>query len=128
MIAWCISTRSGPDRGGDGFVDNSDSSANVYPPLKHAEWHGCTPTDLIFPFFLFIAGVAIPIALGGRLEQGARKSQLVAKIVRRSLLIFAIGLLLSRLPNYDLRTIRDSRCVTANCGRVWGMRAVVPQL
>jgi predicted acyltransferase len=48
------------------LVNNPGSWAHVYAPLRHAEWHGVTPTDTIFPFFLFIVGVAIPLALGPR--------------------------------------------------------------
>ena len=66
----------------------------MYPPLLHAEWNGWTPTDLIFPFFLFIVGVAIPLALGRRLAEGVPRGALVAKILRRSAVIFALGLVL----------------------------------
>ena len=46
------------------LVNNPGSWAHIYPPLEHAEWHGCTPTDLVFPFFLFIVGVSIAYAMG----------------------------------------------------------------
>ena len=52
------------------IVVNNPGSGKVYPPLRHAEWHGWTPTDLIFPSFLFIVGVAIPLALGKRRRGG----------------------------------------------------------
>ena len=80
------------------LVNNPGDWGHVYAPLLHAEWHGWTPTDLIFPFFLFIVGVAIALALGRRLEKGAEKKELVRKIVRRSLLLFALGLFLSGYP------------------------------
>ncbi len=48
------------------LVNNPGAWSAVYPPLRHADWHGWTPTDLIFPFFLFIVGVSITIALGRR--------------------------------------------------------------
>ncbi len=58
------------------LVNNPGNWSKTYAPLLHAEWHGCTPTDLVFPFFLFIVGVAIPFALGPRLgvppEPGCR--------------------------------------------------------
>ena len=72
------------------MVNNPGTWSAIYPPLAHAEWHGITPTDYIFPFFLFIVGVAIPIALGKRVEEGIT-SDVYLKILRRSLLIFLIG-------------------------------------
>ncbi len=80
------------------LVNNPGSWSRVYPPLRHAPWNGWTPTDLIFPSFLFIVGVAIPLALGKRLERGDSESSVVAKIVRRSLIIIALGLLLHAFP------------------------------
>ncbi len=67
----------------------------VYPPLRHAPWHGCTPTDWVFPFFLFIVGVAIPLALGRRMEEGADRQRLMLKIFKRTLIIFGVGLFLN---------------------------------
>src|SRR5206468_11595324 len=83
------------------LVNNPGTWRAVYPPLRHADWHGWTPTDLIFPFFLFIVGVAIPLALGRRLVAGEPRASLVAKILRRSLIIFALGLLLLAIPSFD---------------------------
>ena len=80
------------------LVNNPGSGKHVYPPLRHAEWHGFTPTDLVFPSFLFIAGVAIPLALGRRVERGDSPAALTAKVVRRSALIFALGLFLTAFP------------------------------
>jgi predicted acyltransferase len=88
------------------LVNNPGTWRAVYPPLRHADWHGWTPTDLIFPFFLFIVGVAIPLALGRRLADGERRAAIVAKILRRSVIIFALGLVLHAVSNPDLGTIR----------------------
>jgi predicted acyltransferase len=88
------------------LVNNPGTWRAVYPPLRHAEWHGWTPTDLIFPFFLFIVGVAIPLSLSRRLSAGQSRAWVMAKIVRRSAIIFALGLLLHALPSFDLATIR----------------------
>ena len=52
------------------LVNNPGTWSTIYGPLKHAEWHGITPTDYIFPFFLFIVGVAIPIAFAKRMKDG----------------------------------------------------------
>jgi predicted acyltransferase len=88
------------------LVNNPGTWRAVYPPLRHAEWHGWTPTDLIFPFFLFIVGVAIPLALGRRIGSGEARAGIVAKIARRSAIIFGLGLLLHAIPSFDLANIR----------------------
>jgi predicted acyltransferase len=86
------------------LVNNPGTWSAVYPPLRHAAWHGLTPTDLIFPFFLFIVGVSIPLALGPRLEAG--EDGLLRRVIRRSVVIFAFGLLLHALPFFHLSTLR----------------------
>ena len=94
------------------LVNNPGTWSAVYPPLRHAEWHGCTPTDLIFPFFLFIVGVAIPFALGKRIEKGEKHSKIILQIIRRSAILFLLGLILAGFPfglfghNFDLATLR----------------------
>jgi predicted acyltransferase len=88
------------------LVNNPGTWSNIYWPLEHAEWHGWTPTDLIFPFFLFIVGVAIPIALGKRINAGGSKRDLYLKIVKRALIIFALGMFLAGFPYFHLSTIR----------------------
>jgi predicted acyltransferase len=88
------------------LVNNPGSWNYVYPPLAHAEWHGWTPTDLIFPFFLFIMGVAIPLALGRRLARGESRRAIWGHILRRALILFALGLCLNGFPQFDLSRIR----------------------
>ncbi|MCS6806122.1 MAG: DUF5009 domain-containing protein [Blastocatellia bacterium] len=88
------------------LVNNPGSWSHVYRPLQHAEWHGWTPTDLIFPFFLFIVGVAITLSLPKRLARGDSRRALFAQIVQRTLILFALGLLLNGFPFYDLSKIR----------------------
>ena len=80
------------------LVNNPGSFRTTYWPLRHAEWHGWTPTDLVFPFFLFIVGVAIVLALKRRVDAGTPKRPLVAKIVKRSVIIFGLGLFLNGYP------------------------------
>jgi predicted acyltransferase len=80
------------------LVNNAGDWQAIYPPLKHASWHGCTPTDLVFPFFLLIVGVAIPIALEKRKAAGGTMTDLYRKILRRTLIIFALGLFLNWYP------------------------------
>lgn len=87
------------------LVNNPGTWSAIYPPLEHAEWNGLTPTDLIFPFFLFIVGVAIPIALGKRISEGITKD-VYLKIIRRSLLIFGIGIFLTLFPKFDFINLR----------------------
>ena len=87
------------------LVNNPGTWANIYPPLAHAEWHGWTPTDLIFPFFLFIVGVSMTFSFARRLEGGDR-SHLYRQILRRSAIIYGLGLLLSAFPDFDLGNLR----------------------
>ena len=88
------------------LVNNAGSWEYVYAPLRHAEWNGCTPTDLVFPFFLFMVGISVTLALGKRISSGTDTSGLVKKIIKRSALIFLIGMLLNGFPYYELSTIR----------------------
>lgn len=78
----------------------------VYPPLRHAEWHGITPTDLVFPFFLFIVGISITLAYSKKLETRAPKPDMYKKIVFRFLKIFGLGLFLNLFPEFDFAEIR----------------------
>jgi predicted acyltransferase len=86
------------------LVNNPGTWSAVYAPLRHAEWHGWTPTDMVFPFFLFVVGVSIPLALGPAFERGA--GGLPARVLRRATVIFALGLLLHALPFFPLATLR----------------------
>lgn len=88
------------------LVNNPGSWGSIYSPLQHASWHGWTPTDLVFPFFLFIVGVSVTLALSRRAETAGGKRDLYVKILRRSLIIFALGLFLAGFPSFDLSTIR----------------------
>ena len=87
------------------LVNNPGTWSAIYSPLKHAEWHGITPTDYIFPFFLFIVGIAIPLAFGKRLEQGVTPN-VYLKILRRAALIFLLGLFLAAFPFFDFANLR----------------------
>jgi predicted acyltransferase len=77
------------------IVNTPGSWEYVFPPLRHAAWNGLTPTDLVFPFFLFIVGVSIVLAYTKRLKNNAPKGELVKKILKRSFLIFAFGIALN---------------------------------
>ncbi|HVI45463.1 MAG TPA: DUF5009 domain-containing protein [Chitinophaga sp.] len=78
------------------LVNNPGSWEYVYSPLEHAKWHGCTPTDLVFPFFLFAVGNAMSFAL--KKYETAGNAAVIRKILTRTLLIFIIGLLLNWFP------------------------------
>ena len=88
------------------LVNNPGSWEAIHPPFEHAAWHGWTPTDLVFPFFLYIVGVSITLALARRAEASGTKRDLYLKIVRRTLIIFALGLVLAGFPRYQLSTLR----------------------
>lgn len=79
------------------IVNNPGDWGTVYWPLLHAEWHGWTPTDLIFPFFLFIVGVSLALSA---------KAATAATIVRRGCVIWGLGLFLAGFPFFRLATIR----------------------
>ena len=78
------------------LVNNPGSWSHIYAPLEHAAWHGCTPTDLVFPFFLFAVGNAMSFVMP-KLEQ-AGDASFWKKVIKRTLLIFVIGLLLNWSP------------------------------
>lgn len=90
------------------LVNNPGSWGAIYPPLKHAAWHGWTPTDLIFPFFVFIVGVAMTYSFGKLLAGGATQNELLVKTAKRAALIFLAGLALHSFPwiGYDWAHLR----------------------
>jgi len=78
------------------LVNNPGSWSNTFSPLAHASWHGCTPTDLVFPFFLFAVGNAMSFVMP-QLQQG-NSSEFWKKVIKRTILIFLIGLFLNWSP------------------------------
>jgi predicted acyltransferase len=80
------------------LVNDPGSWGAIYPPLEHAAWNGWTPTDLIFPFFLFIVGITTHLSLDARRARGDDDGALLRQIVRRGLLIFLAGFLLNGFP------------------------------
>jgi predicted acyltransferase len=83
-------------------VNDPGSWSYIYAPLKHADWHGATPTDLVFPFFLFIVGVSISLSLSKRKVSG----NLYFKIIKRSIIIFLLGIFLALFPKFDFENLR----------------------
>ena len=88
------------------LVNDPGSWDAVYAPLLHAEWHGWTFTDTIFPFFLWIAGVSLTLSFAARMARGDSRVTLLAHAVKRSALLFLIGLFLNAFPRFDFAALR----------------------
>ena len=86
------------------IVNQPGSWDNVFAPLLHADWNGLTPTDYIFPNFLFIVGVSITLSLSKLKSKPS--STIYVKIFKSSLIIFALGIFLSLFPNFDFENLR----------------------
>jgi predicted acyltransferase len=85
---------------------NTPGGPISYGPLNHSEWNGWTITDVVFPSFLWIVGVAITLSLGKRIEGGVPKSRLFLQVLRRSTVIFVLGLIVYAAPDFNLSTQR----------------------
>lgn len=81
------------------LVNNPGSWQAIYAPLRHAKWDGLTLADLVFPFFLWVMGVSHALSTSGKGGSGIR-------IVRRSLILFSIGLLFNFIPDFDISSVR----------------------
>jgi predicted acyltransferase len=88
------------------LVNNAGDWNNVYAPLLHANWHGWTFTDTVFPFFLWIAGVAMTFSFAKRVDAGADRRHLLLHALKRAALIFLIGLFLNGFPFFPLDRLR----------------------
>lgn len=88
------------------MVNNPGSWSYIYWPLAHAEWHGVTITDFVFPFFLFIVGVSIVLSTDKLLSKGLTQKELRKKIGIRSLKIFGLGIFLSLYPKFNIYELR----------------------
>ncbi|MBL8519475.1 MAG: DUF1624 domain-containing protein [Betaproteobacteria bacterium] len=88
------------------LVNNPGDWGHLYRQLGHAEWHGWTFTDWVFPFFLFIVGVAMTFSLARRQGQVQERWPLVLSLWRRAAIIIGIGLMLNLIPNFDFATVR----------------------
>lgn len=125
------------------LVNNPGDWGHVFWPLEHAAWHGCTPTDLIFPFFLLIAGVSLSLSTGGRWSRGEPAATVLPPLLKRAAKIFALGLFLHLLawwlmgrPEYRLMGVmqRIGLCLAAAAvlgtrwrteGARWGLLAAL---
>lgn len=106
------------------LVNNPGSWAHIYAPLEHSVWNGCTPTDLVFPFFLFIVGVSIVYAMEGRKANPALHAALILSILRRAVTIILLGMCLSLVWKFDLAHLRIPG-VLFRIGVVFGITALI---
>ena len=89
------------------LVNDPGDWGNIYPPLEHSKWNGCTPTDLVFPFFLFMVGVAIVYAMETKREVAANHTKLILSALRRMLILMVvIGWGTNLFFHSDLSTLR----------------------
>jgi predicted acyltransferase len=88
------------------LVNTPGDGRHVYWPLEHAEWHGWTPTDVVFPSFLWIVGLALTLSLGKRLAHGDSRADLFRKAARRAAILFLLGVLIYVYPQFNLSTER----------------------
>ena len=87
-------------------VNDPGNGNDAYAPLQHSRWNGWTITDVVFPSFLWIIGVAITISLAKRIEAGASRAQLFRQVLRRGAILFGLGLLVYLFPSFDFSTMR----------------------
>lgn len=83
------------------LVDHPGSWDFTYPAVTHSAWNGWTPADLIFPFFLFIMGVSLTFSVSSSIDKGAEESEIKKKIIKRSILLFALGVFLNGFPFFS---------------------------
>ena len=90
------------------LVDNPGSDEGAYWPIKHAEWNGWTPADLIFPSFLFLVGISLVFSFSSRLGRGDSRAAIWSHVFKRSFMLIAVGLFVNAMPIYglDLHTYR----------------------
>ncbi|MGC1870277.1 MAG: DUF5009 domain-containing protein [Acidobacteriaceae bacterium] len=88
------------------LVNDAGDFNSAYWPLLHSRWNGCTPTDIVFPTFLFIIGITTVISLSSRLSRGAPKRTLFLQILRRAVILFLLGILVNSFPFFNLHTMR----------------------
>ena len=88
------------------LVNTAGTGDAVYAPLRHAVWDGWTPTDVVFPSFVWIVGVAMTLSLGTKLAQGVPRSDLFKVALKRSAILFVLGLICYSFPIPDPATFR----------------------
>ena len=84
------------------LVNNPGSWNHLFTPLSHSHWNGCTPTDLIYPFFIFIVGASIAFAMQSKKSVPQEHQSLILKIIKRGAIIIALGILKDNFPYFTL--------------------------
>ena len=95
------------------LVNDPGTWSAIFPPLEHAAWNGWTPTDLIFPFFLFIVGITTYLSMSARRARGDDDRALVKQILRRGIIIYLLGFAMAMFPFYQWGTIDSVPNATA---------------
>src|ERR1700712_5328598 len=88
------------------LVNDAGDGRHVYAPLQHAEWNGWTPTDVVFPSFVWIVGVALTLSLGKRLAAGISRGALFTQALRRALILYLLGIAVYAAPAFNPSTQR----------------------
>jgi predicted acyltransferase len=88
------------------IIVNNSGPAGAFWPLRHAEWNGWTPADIVFPTFLFVVGVSVVFALEAKRAKGSGRSELIRQAVRRSLILFLLGLFINAFPFFNFQSLR----------------------
>jgi len=109
------------------LVNNPGTWESIYPPLRHAEWNGWTPADLIFPFFLFIVGITTHLSIQSRKRRGDDERTIVRQILKRGALIILLGLAFSAFPYFPLSRIIHLRIpgVLQRIGLTYALGALI---
>jgi predicted acyltransferase len=88
------------------LVNTPGDGRQVYGPLNHAAWHGWTITDVVFPSFVWIVGVAMTFSMARRLAAGTSRAKILAQALRRAAILYGLGLFLYAFPDFNLSTLR----------------------
>ncbi len=88
------------------MVNNNGGGNDAYWAMKHTDWNGFTPTDLVFPTFLFLVGISTVFSTQARLAKGDTKSSLLFHTIRRAITLFLLGLIVNSFPHFHLATMR----------------------
>src|SRR5271170_3131103 len=88
------------------MVNNNGDGSLAYWAMKHAAWNGFTPTDLVFPTFLFLVGISTVFSTQARLAQGATKQSIFLHTLRRTVILYLLGLVVNSFPFFHLSTMR----------------------
>jgi predicted acyltransferase len=106
------------------LVNDPGDWSHIYPPLEHSKWNGCTPTDLVFPFFLFMVGVSIVYALQSKKTDVTKHNALLLSVLRRTLIIFSLGVFMPLITHFDFEHLRIPG-VLQRIAIVYGITAVL---